>query len=396
MGANIPPYICGPMQSSSRFRLGFACAWDADRRRTWSHTPLSLFEALQRQSSVDVVDVPIHVSAVHTALARLMYMRMIDGRIVSGWRYSALSAAAHERALLRGVQAARPLNAVLSIGELGIPSAPTFIYQDHCLSHALHDMRERNIVLPSFESYPASMLQRRVERERRSYRAAAGVITMSAWNASFLVEHGIVPAERVHVVPPGIHIPVPPPSTDRQQPRDPNAERRVLFIGRDWYRKAGDVVLRAIRSLQGTTPFPITIVVAGPRSWPEEGSVPSWVTFLGDASHAQLREELRRADVFAMPSRFEAYGIAPLEALAAGVPVLGRRDFAMPEYIRHADNGMLIANDDADACAHALLTMLTDDAMRARVALQAPDAVAKYSWDRAAAQIVRIVGSAAT
>ncbi len=391
MAANIRGviFMCS-MQPSSPLNLGFACAWDADRRRTWSHTPLSLFEALQRRADVRVVDVPMHVSPLAIAVARLLYIRRLHGRFVSGWRYSPLSAAAHERAFVKAVQRAPGLDAVLSIGEHGIATTPTFFYQDHSFSHAVATMRESGMVLPSFESYSEEMLQTRVARERASFRKAAGVISMSAWNARFLVERGLVSEDRVHVVPPGIHVAVAPPSAERALPRGERTERRVVFIGRDWHRKAGDVVLRAIRALLPSALFPIRFIVAGPQEWPEDGSIPEWVDFLGDASHERLRAELATADVFAMPSRFEAYGIAPLEALAAGVPVLARNAYAMAEYVRHGDNGMLIESDDADACAAALLHILTDDAMRRRVAEQASDVAAYYSWDRAAADIVRI------
>lgn len=382
------------MQPSSPLNLGFACVWDTDRGRTWSHTPLSLFEALQRRADVRVVDAPMHLPTVATALARILYIRRMRGRFVSGWRCSPLSAAAHERAFLKAVAALPGLDAVLSIGEHGIAQIPTFFYQDHCFSHAVDYMRSTDTVLPSFESYSPKMLTARVGRERASFERAAGVISMSAWNATFLIDRGLVAADRVHIVPPGIHVAVAPPTQERFLPREGNAERRVVFIGRDWQRKAGDVVLRAIRALLPSAPFAIRFIVAGPREWPEEGSIPEWVDFLGDASHERLRAELAIADAFAMPSRFEAYGIAPLEALAAGVPVLARNAFAMCEYVRHADNGVLIESDDADACASALMQLLTDEHMRVRVAEQAAQVAAFYSWDRAAADIVRITSGA--
>jgi len=335
----------------------------------------------------------MHPSALMIALARVLYIRRVNGRFVSGWRYSEMNAAAHERALHNAVNATPGLDAVLSIGEHGVAPIPTFFYQDHCVAHAMKYMREHDVVLPSFESYSLDMLTSRRERERASFKLAAGVISMSKWNAAFLRESGLVQDERIHVVPPGIHVAVTPPSQERLNERSPTAERRVIFIGRDWHRKAGDVVLRAIRALVPSSPFPIRFIVAGPSEWPEVGAIPDWVDFLGDVAHDRLRAELARADVFAMPSRFEAYGIAPLEALAAGVPVLARNAFAMPEYVRHGDNGMLIETDDADACAAALLQILTNDEMRIRVAEQSADVVAYYSWDRAADDIVRITSA---
>ncbi len=65
-----------------------------------------------------------------------------------------------------------------------------------------------------------------------------------------------------------------------------------------------------------------------------------------------------------MPSRFEAFGIAFIEALAHGVPVIGRSAFAMPEIIRPGKNGALVHTDDPAELASAIMAVLDDPAVR--------------------------------
>ena len=95
-------------------------------------------------------------------------------------------------------------------------------------------------------------------------------------------------------------------------------------------------------------------------------------------------------DVFVMPSRFEGFGIALVEALASGLPCVARQACAMPEIVRSGDNGELIVSDDPAELAAAVAKVLADDAMFERVAAQADDVRRYYSWRRAADDVLAI------
>jgi glycosyltransferase involved in cell wall biosynthesis len=90
------------------------------------------------------------------------------------------------------------------------------------------------------------------------------------------------------------------------------------------------------------------------------------VELLGFRTREEIRDIFREADVFVLPTIEEAFGIAALEARAAGLPVVAMRSGGLPEIIRHDVEGLLAASD-AELAAH-LGTLVRDPAQRARIA----------------------------
>jgi glycosyltransferase involved in cell wall biosynthesis len=163
-----------------------------------------------------------------------------------------------------------------------------------------------------------------------------------------------------------------------------------LFVGKDFTRKAGDQVVAALAILRAEVDPLITLTVLGPDEWPLPGPPPPGVRFLGRLAIDQVAAVYDEHDVFVMPSRFEAFGIALAEALVRGLPCVARHAFAMPEIIRPGDNGELIHGDDPTELAGALARVLADQAMFRRVAEQATDTLRHYCWPRAAQDILAI------
>lgn len=168
-------------------------------------------------------------------------------------------------------------------------------------------------------------------------------------------------------------------------------------MGREFERKGGDIVVEAFKQVQKEYSSAVRLVVAGPQTWascsPKGSTIPDGIEFLGDADYPTLRRYFASADVFCMPSRFEAFGIVFAEALSFGVPCIGRNAFAMPEIISHGDNGYLLDTEAegqiaAIKLAELLMTVLDNDAMRENVHLHRAETARYFSWDRVAAQMV--------
>jgi len=93
-----------------------------------------------------------------------------------------------------------------------------------------------------------------------------------------------------------------------------------------------------------------------------------------------------------MPSHFEAFGIVFREALASGVPVIGRSAFAMPEIIEPGKNGALVKSDDPAELASAVVEVLENSSIREFTARTARDVRERFSWDAVAGRMVAAMG----
>jgi glycosyltransferase involved in cell wall biosynthesis len=357
-------------------RLGFACAWDPQPEPTWSYTPWRLRDALR--SRTEVVDVGLNFPTAVRLPLKALHARRVDGQWVSMWKHSRLARGYARQALLRGPFC----DVVLQIQDLAQLPTPYLVLQDLSYDVLLDEM-DTHGRLVHFPSLTRSDAQRLAERQHRIYASAAGVLAMSQWFADHLVRVSGVPADRVHVVHPGA-------SAVGAFALGGRSRRRLLLVGKDFATKAGEQVVAALALLRASVDPSITLTVVGPKVWPMPGSPPPGVRFLGRLPISQVRELYASHDLFVMPSRFEGFGIALVEALSHGLPAVGRRAFAMPEIVRPGDNGDLVTSDDPAELADIIARLLADDALFERVASQAAGVREYYSWDRAADDVIAV------
>jgi len=90
------------------------------------------------------------------------------------------------------------------------------------------------------------------------------------------------------------------------------------------------------------------------------------------------------ADVFVFPSVREGWGLAVLEALASGVPVIASGIEPMTEYLRDRENSLLVTPTDSDQVASLIIELAEDGELRRRLALGGRETAEEYSWENAA------------
>jgi glycosyltransferase involved in cell wall biosynthesis len=141
-------------------------------------------------------------------------------------------------------------------------------------------------------------------------------------------------------------------------------ENRVVFVGRVTGEKHIDVLLRAFATLDPKLDAKLDIVGGGDlmnqlKQLARELGIADRVDFLGHVPDEELRAELTRATVFAIPSIAELQSIATMEAMASALPVVAANAMALPHLVHHGENGYLFEPGDASDLSARLTDVLT-------------------------------------
>lgn len=189
------------------------------------------------------------------------------------------------------------------------------------------------------------------------FSGAAAVIAWSSWVRESLVEDYGVDPGRITVIPPGVDV-----VRWRPERRREDGPMRILFVGGDFHRKGGDTVLEAFRDLpRGLAE--LVLVTHTPVAVPEGVTVAAGLS----PNSAELLTLYRSCDVFALPSGAEAFGIAAVEAAAAGMPAVTTRVGGLADIVVDGETGYLVDPGDAGALADRLRTLAGDADARRRL-----------------------------
>ena len=373
--------------------IGFACVWGENKEKTWSGTPYLLYESLKKIDGFNLYDLDINIKKFELLLYKLINLKLYKGKIKSKYIFSKLYLNAIRKKLftnLNKLQKIETLDKTLEIGDIAIlENFPFYIYQDLSLDLLIRCLKQNNEQLSGFELFNLEDLYKRREWQLKVYEKCAGIFTMSRWLANSLVMDTGLPSKKVHVIYAGVNV---IPDNINYYLRERNKkEKTILFIGRNFFRKGGDKVVKAFNILQKEHSSNLKLVIAGPKIWPLKSEIPSGVIFLGDASREIISKYYMTADLFCMPSRFEAFGIVFIEALSFGIPCIGRELYAMPEIIKPGINGYLTDNENPEKLAELIVKVLEDDDMKVRVKKLYNNYRSHYSWDRVASDMVKIM-----
>jgi glycosyltransferase involved in cell wall biosynthesis len=199
--------------------------------------------------------------------------------------------------------------------------------------------------------------------ERGLARLADRVITISDSLHRFTVERVGVPAAKVETIHYGLDE---PPRAWGTNPPDavPDDARILLAVSRLTRQKGIDVAVEALSSL----PADVVLVVLGEgperealEALARERAVESRVILPGRVP--DVAAWLRRASVYVQPARWEGFGLAVLEAMVCGLPIVATNVSSLPELVADGETGLLVAPDDPAALARAVEQALADPAL---------------------------------
>ncbi len=290
------------------------------------------------------------------------------------WRGLALELRSRNSArVLAGVD--EPFDVVLQFfGLFQTRGAPYCMYVDNTI-----DMSRR--LWPDWVPVQGAPLERLLAYERRLFGEAAHVFTMGRPQAESLRSFYGVPAERVTVVGGGLNFAeLPPPAPAGEH------EPAILFVGREWRRKGGDVLIEAFRRIRAERPE-VKLTIVGTDEAPRDVD---GVEVLGPiADRDRLARLYAAARVFCVPSRYEPFGLVYVEAMAHGLPVVAADVGAVSEAVVDGETGALVPPGDAGALAAALLRILADPEHAARLGAAGRERVAReLTWDAVAGRML--------
>lgn len=175
----------------------------------------------------------------------------------------------------------------------------------------------------------------------------------------------------------------------------------VLGVGVNKARKGFHVLLEAMAAVRAQVPDAQCVILgddsdAGYQAQLRESiaahDLGESVRILGRVPENALLGWYHAADVFALPAlnvggKFEGFGLAYLEASAAGLPVIGTTDCGAEEAVDDGETGLLVPQHDAAALAGAILRLLGDSELRARMGAAGRAKARANTWERVAAQV---------
>jgi len=238
---------------------------------------------------------------------------------------------------------------------------------------------------------------------RWSVRAARRVIAVSGATRDDLVTMLKMPQDKITVVHHGVRpadARLPDAAVRAMLDRLGIARPYVLFLGTVQPRKNLGRLIRAFRQVVDAG-LPHTLVIAGRMGWLAEPiraevtarGLTDRVHFAGYVADGDLPALYTGADAFAFPSLYEGFGMPALEALSYGVPVVASKTTSLPEIV--GDAGLLVDPEDEAAMGAALVRILTDNDLRARLSLAGPEQAARFSWGRCARETLAVLEGAA-
>jgi len=219
---------------------------------------------------------------------------------------------------------------------------------------------------------------------RQAARAAEVVFTDSEFSRGEILERLSVSPERVRVIPPGVTRRAPGPAA-----RDP----LVLFVGSIFNRRRLPSLITAFAAAAAALPKARLVIAGADRSYPAldlgglaaEAGVGGRVEVKSYVTETELGSLYARAAVFVFLSEYEGFGLTPLEALSAGVPIVVL-DTPIAREV-YGDAAWYVPRDgDVRVAAQAIRTLLDDPSSAAPMLTAAPGVLARYSWDTAAEQ----------
>lgn len=355
--------------------LNYIANWDKDYELTWSGTTYSLLSALQKKEKVHNINMNDFFNKL-AIRANLKIYPFIHSDFLQNYV---------QKRFKKIILKQNPHNAVNIQVHSIVDLSYSYIYED-LIWESLQWIKEndpKSFSFSGFQEINSDKLNYSLCVQRKLIGTNNVILSMSHWLANFINSKTI---HKAIYVGGGIN------TSSNVVPIGEREYQTFLFVGRDFYRKGGDLVVSAFVRIKKSYPK-AKLIIAGPINISNEIRAINGVRFVGNVSVNKISQLMRTSTFFVMPSRFEAYGLVFVEAMANGMPIIGRDKYEMPFFVSKGAGLVMKSqkNDDLeiDNLVQCMNQMIKERAkFLDRASKRAPRIVEEYSWSAVADRIL--------
>ena len=362
-------------------RLLVLCAGDPESERAFSGSARALITALERRGIVHhKANVLGHTDTFKRGSLPIRILRKLDRfGMEEAYRWSEFSFSRNTDRAHRVAKQHVGFNACLMYGTTFCPelNVPTYCYFDATAAQV------RAARAWEFATFPDATANVIIAYQKRVFDQCTAIFPRTEWAAKSVREDYGIPKARVVPAGAGANYLADP------LPHGPYDTQTILFVGIDFERKGGPLVVEAFRKIRATMPKARLVLVGCEPHIDEPGiEIVGKITKDAPGGKERLLKLYSEASVFCMMSHFEPFGIVVIEAQNSGVPCVLPDRFAFPEMIRDGETGRLVNKYDANRLAEVLGGLLSSPAKLAKMGQAAHEYVhTHWTWDAAAERI---------
>ena len=204
---------------------------------------------------------------------------------------------------------------------------------------------------------------------------ADGIVVSTDEERQDLVRLYRAEARKIAIIPPGVNLEMfhPVDRNDTRARLGIEEQNVVLYVGRIEPLKGVDILLRAVPMLECAQDLRVMVVGGSPgndaelerlKSLTVKLGIADSVTFTGSVPQHVLPDYYSAADVFVLPSHSESFGLAPLEAMACGTPVVVSRVGGLKTFVKNGETGYLVPWRRPESFAQRLDVLLASPKLR--------------------------------
>jgi glycosyltransferase involved in cell wall biosynthesis len=238
----------------------------------------------------------------------------------------------------------------------------------------------------------------------RAIRQASRIITDSCHTKSDIIRLYQIPEKKVEVIYPGVSDHFSPAREEesvRVRQKFNLNNPYILFVGAIEPKKNIELLIRAYSACRKKLPD-VELVIAGKRAWKFESvfhlidslNLKDAIRILDFVPYEDLPALYSSAEVFVFPSRYEGFGLPPLEAMKCGTPVITSDVSSLPEIV--GKDGMTVSPEDHDKLAESICKIISDTSFRSDYSRYCLHRAEMFSWENTARKTLKVYESVIT